>query len=545
MELTTDYRQKLDALLQPWNRSDAPGLIIGVAHRGRAIYRRGFGLASVQQGQANTPLTRMRIGSTSKHFACLSALLLAEDGQLDIDAALRRYLPELDGISGEPTLRECMQHVSGLRDPNDLLLLMVNKSWNNIPAPGHLLQLGRRLDSLNFPRGERMIYNNQGYHLLTRVIERISGMAYGDFLRERILSPMRMHDTALLPSDYTLLPGLADLHLKDGDGWRRGLFPSEELLGEGGMVSTIDDMLTWLVHLRSPDKTVGNASSWEQMLRKPRYSSGAEGDYCLGLVRECWRGIEIVHHAGGVIGGNSQMLTVPAHELDVIVLCNRNDASSPVLANRIVETLLGEALEPVAAPAARPDLLGRWYAPDSRRLIGLLETPTLGEATPALALSVHGQALGLVTERDGQWVMSCSAHGRIAVTLPTEEQPDSLQGSDNGHAEIWQRLPDSGPAVEALAEDLVGRYRETELGVEVAIVLIDGALHIDLLPVSGHSRLRLTPYTMDVCGFVHESNAFATYPLVGSLAIERREDRVTGLWLNSARTRNLRLERHA
>ncbi|HEY1090443.1 MAG TPA: serine hydrolase domain-containing protein, partial [Burkholderiaceae bacterium] len=494
MDLSSDYRQKLDALLQPWNRSDAPGFVLGIAHRGRTIYRRGFGLASVQQGNANTPLTRMRIGSTSKHFACLSALLLEEQGLLEIDAPLRRYLPELEGISGEPTLRECMLHTSGLRDPNDLLLFFVNKRWNNYPAPGHLLELGRRIASLNFPRGERMIYCNQGYHLLARTIERVSGLAYGDFLRERILAPMGMHDTALLASDHQLLPRMADLHLKDGEGWRRGLFPSEELLGEGGMVSTIDDMLGWLAQLRSPQKTIGSASSWEQMLRKPRYSSGAEGDYCLGLIREHWRGVEIVHHAGGVIGGNSQMLTVPAQELDLVILCNRNDLVSPALANRIVETLLGDALEAPATPQPRPGLLGRWYAPESQRLIGLLEAPLPGDTEPSLALSIQGQPMGAVRERDGQWVMSCSPHGRIIIDLPAEERPERLQGCDNGHAETWQRLPEQGPAPELLAPQLVGRYREAELGMELAIVLIDGALHIDLLPESGYSRLRLTPY---------------------------------------------------
>jgi D-aminopeptidase len=540
MDLPHDFRRKLDELFQPWNRSDAPGFIVGVAHRGRSVYRRGFGLASVQQGQANMPQTRMRIGSTTKHFTCLSALLLAEEGRLDIDAPLRRYLPELAGISGEPTLRECMLHTSGLRDPNDLLLLLLNKTWNHYPAPGHLLQLAPRFATLNFPRGERMIYCNQGYHLLSHVIERVSGQALGDFLRERILAPLGMHDTALLASDHALLPRLADLHLKDGDGWRRGLFPSEELLGEGGMVSTVDDMLAWLAHLRSPAKTVGSARSWEQMLGKPRYGSGAQGDYCLGLLREDWRGIEIVHHAGGTIGGNSQMLTVPAHELDLILLCNRNDASAPAMANRIVETLLGDALQPANTPTPRPGLLGRWYAPESHRLIGLLETPLPGSPEPVLAMSVQGQTLGPVLERDGQWIMTCSPHGPIAITLPADERPPLLQGSD-GLAETWQRLPDVAPAAEALAGELAGRYRDAELGTELEIVLLDGVLHIDLLPSSGHSRLRLTPYSMDVCGFVLESNAFATYPLTGSLAIEREDGRVTGLWLNTARTRNLRL----
>ncbi|MDM4772546.1 serine hydrolase [Solimonas sp. SE-A11] len=545
MDLPADHPQKLDALLKPWNNSDAPGFIVGVAHRGRTVYRRGFGLASIQQGQANTPQTRMRIGSTTKHFTCLAALLLAQEGRLDIDAPLRQYLPELDSISGEPSLRECMLHTSGLRDPNDLLLPFLNKTWNHYPAPGHLLQLANRVASLNFPRGERMIYCNQGYHLLSRVIERISGQALGDFLRERILAPAGMHDTELLTSDHRLLPRLADLHLKDGDGWRRGLFPSEELLGEGGMVSTVDDMLNWLARLRNPATAIGGSTVWDQMLRKPRYSSGAEGDYCLGLIREQWRGIEIVHHAGGVIGGNSQMLAVPAHELDVIVLCNRNDASAPALANQIVEALLGAAMEPFATPAPRPGLLGRWYAPGSHRLIGLLETALPGNPDKVLAMSIQSQNMGALLERDGQWILNCSPHGRVTVTLPSEERPQFLQGHDNGHAETWQRLPDNGPAAEVLAAELLGRYRDAELCLEAEVVLIDGGLHIDLLPATGHSRLHLTPYSLDVCGFVHESNAFANYPVVGSLALERENGRVTGLWLSTARTRNLHLLRSA
>src|SRR3546814_20966107 len=85
------------------------------------------------------------------------------------------------------------------------------------------------------------------------------------------------------------------------------------------MVSTIDDMLRWLAHLRGP-KRVGSARSWEQMLERSQYSSGTVGDYCLGLIRESYRGVEILHHAGAVLGCNSQMLTVPAHDLDLIVL---------------------------------------------------------------------------------------------------------------------------------------------------------------------------------------------------------------------------------
>ncbi|MCA3800299.1 serine hydrolase domain-containing protein, partial [Burkholderia sp.] len=97
-----DIVTQLDALFARFNKCDEPGLVVAVAHQGEVLYRRGFGMASLEHGVANTPATRLRIGSTSKHFTCLAALLLAEDGKLDIDAGIRTYLPELPLLAGDP-----------------------------------------------------------------------------------------------------------------------------------------------------------------------------------------------------------------------------------------------------------------------------------------------------------------------------------------------------------------------------------------------------------------------------------------------------------
>ena len=96
----------LDALFEPWNRRKAPGLTVGVSLAGRVLYRRGFGMASLETAVANGPATRMRIGSTSKHFTCLLILLLAQDGMIDLDAPIGTYIPELQGEVARPTIRQ-------------------------------------------------------------------------------------------------------------------------------------------------------------------------------------------------------------------------------------------------------------------------------------------------------------------------------------------------------------------------------------------------------------------------------------------------------
>ncbi|MDB5977920.1 MAG: class beta-lactamase-related serine hydrolase [Nevskia sp.] len=544
---------KLQALFQPWNRSDAPGLVIGVALGGVPVFRRGFGLASVEHGTANTPATRMRIASTSKHFAALAALLLVEEGKLDIDMPVRRYLPELAGPSGEPSLRQMMQHSSGIRDPLDLPGFMLFGSWSMALCAGAGLELGKRVGDANFAPGERMVYNNQGYHLLSLAIERVSGMPFAAFLKQRVLAPLDMADTELQLSDMQMVPGIASFHLAQPDGsYRRGIYPSEELTGFGGLVSTVDDMLKWLLHLRSEKKSVGTPKSWETMLQRPRYSSGATGDYCLGLVRETYRGVEIIHHAGAVIGCQSQMLTVPAHQLDISVMFNRMEISAPAIALKVVDCVLNGKLAPAVPPLnaeGRESVIGRWYSTASHRMFGVVACP-VPHQSPVLALSIQDQLGGLLRETDGGLIMSCSAHGAVELRLPTGVlgRPETLEFLDSGHRELFARLPDSGPSVAALAPELVGRYRYADLDLELRVILEQDVLYLDLQPRCGTTRFLLTPYSLDVCGCTLQSTWPVPLPVdnfATTVAVERSGGKVSGLWLNSWRTRNLWLERCA
>ncbi|MFC3215724.1 serine hydrolase domain-containing protein [Novosphingobium panipatense] len=109
-------------MFAPFDRTDAPGFAVGVAINGVPGYRRGFGMASIELPVALSPSIRMRIESTSKHFCVLAAMLLCEEGKLDLEASPRIYLPELPAWAEPMTVRQLMAHTSGMRDSLDLLL---------------------------------------------------------------------------------------------------------------------------------------------------------------------------------------------------------------------------------------------------------------------------------------------------------------------------------------------------------------------------------------------------------------------------------------
>ncbi len=371
---TLSVTDQLDALFAPWGRTDEPGLVVGVVKDGRLIYRRAFGLASLEHSVANAPTTRMRIGSISKHFTCLLALLLAEEGRFDLDQPIRAYVPELAGPGGDPTPRQLMQHRGGSRCYLDLGFIGHGLS---LPPLGWPLKAQARQQGRNFAPGEAMIYNNGGYNLVSIALERVGGAPFEDQLKARLFDVVGMPDTASVPTDHDITPGIATFHTpRRGGRWRRGMVWSDDLRGEGAIISTVDDMLRWMAHLRTRN-LFGSPSTWTQLVELPRYADGRVGVYALGLLHGSYRGLDILHHSGGVSGGSSQMLLLPNDGLDVFIMANgAREANPGRLAQQVVDIVLADRVGPEAPPLKAEDYqpwLGDWWSAETGMVYSLID----------------------------------------------------------------------------------------------------------------------------------------------------------------------------
>jgi CubicO group peptidase (beta-lactamase class C family) len=528
---------EIDQLFTPWNRNDTPGLVVGVQKDGSVVYRRGFGMASLETGVANTPKTKMRIASITKHFTCLLALLLEEEGRLDLDCRIRTYLPELAGPAGDPTLRQLMQHRGGSRCAIDIGIL----GHGMTPSPkGTALATLVRQRGCNFLPGQAMIYNNGGYELVSIAIERASGRSFGEFLKDRLLKPLGLQDTEALASDYTITPGMATLHQAiPGGGWRRGLFPSDENAGAGSIISTIDDMLRWAAHLRTRDR-FGAPASWAALTELPMLPDGATGGYGLGLILEPYRGLPILHHAGGWMGGVAQLLTFPDNDLDIVIMTNGAPGADPVkLAQQIADIVLCDQLGEVehGLPAAgRERELGNWWSPENSMIYQVLEDDG------RLQLSLCGFPYGFPLElgADGWIATPASNMGRIEVKLVEAEGSDGLAVRFGGAADICTKLTDDpvdAGQFEALAP---GCYRSDEADQTAEITRSDEGLLITFSDPWGRQDAVLHPLTPTLARMVGASPYLSVYGSLG-LMLEARD--VTGFRLNTLMSRNMVFER--
>lgn len=534
----------VDDLFQGVNRGDAPGLVVGVAQHGETLYRRGFGLASIEHGVANTPRTRMRLASITKHFTCLAALLLAEEGKLDLDAPANRILPELPALQGMPTLRQFMTHTSGYRCFMELAYVSgvakLDKGWG--------LAMQFRQADVNFAPGDSQLYNNGGYELLSEAIARASGTSFEQFLKDRIFKPLGMVDTESVPNDMKIVPGIATFHAMGPDGsWQRGITPIDDNRGAGAIVTTVDDMLRWMAHLRGPDWVVGSASSWQQMTTVATLNNGQVTPYACGLNRHLYRGVEVIHHGGGLNGVGTQMVTVPAHGLDIIVMTNGAMVNPVQLGWDIIDAMLSEHLAGTAVAMAKSEpykhLFGARYHGQSGMLYGFGDAGgMLGlsflNSPPLPILRDRGEVIGFRMEEAGLGPIEIRTADLAAG--PDGSAPETLAISDTGNVEIFHRLPATPPSPVEAGKPLLGRYRCHDLNADAQIAFEGDQLVLRIFGSLSGRAFAVQPYSNIAFGLTALDPMM---PGFHAMTVEAPGATVTSFRVSSGRARRLQFVR--
>jgi hypothetical protein len=295
--------------------------------------------------------------------------------------------------------------------------------------------------------------------MLTAAIERIAAQSLEEVLRERIFTPLGMYNTLLRRWDTDFVSNSATLHMTTADGGYDKSYLGTELTGEGGMVSTADDMLRWLAHMDTP--VVGSKATWETMKAPQILSNGTSTGYGLGLMSGQYRGAATLSHPGGVHGGNSQMIKVPAAGLDVLIMVNRGDVLAMTLADRVLDVcLLG--LDGIDEASNGPFANGTFRSPTSGRVIQLFPKEK------QQIVSIEGFDMPVKRDRDGALRPTGTfGYMKQSVRLTGDpEKPGSIVFNDFGNRDDLLRVQLVEESNVAL---IAGRYRSIGVGVDATI----------------------------------------------------------------------------
>ncbi len=331
---------EIDAIVNARSDPQGPGVAVAVVRGGQVIHCRGYGVAQLEWNQPITPDTVFGIGSVTKPFTATAILLLRAAGKLSLSDPITAYLPDYDTHGQTITLAHLLSHTSGI--PN---FVMAPGFWEgDVAHDASHAELRARFEHLPlaFAPGERYSYNNSAYCLLGMVIETLSDMPYGAFIRERIFAPLGMaHSYYFDP--HAVIPqraeGYAQVEGGSHGAYERAPYMSTTLqYAAGALGSTAADMARWDLALRG-GRLLDHATQAE-MMAPTRLTDGREVGYGMGWGLWGYRGRRAIGHSGGVPGYTAFHGRFPDDDLSIIVLSNRRLFDSAGLAEPIAALLL-------------------------------------------------------------------------------------------------------------------------------------------------------------------------------------------------------------
>lgn len=342
-------KQKVDQVFAAYSKSDTPGCALGVIRNGDFVYERGYGNGSLELGVPITPQSVFYLGSLSKQFTAASVVLAAEQGYLSLDDDIHKYFPELPSYGDTITLRQMLHHTSGLRHILSLLELS-GRNWEDIHPSAEVLDLITRQKSLNFKPGAEFLYSNTGYFLLAQLIQRVTGKPLSRFAEENIFRPLGMTHTTFYDDRSIVVPGrVAAYDPREGGGFRVDWSTNFEKVGDGGLMSTVDDLLLWDRNFYA--NKIGKGTLLREMLSRGVLNNGQQIEYALGLRVSSYRGLPVVEHGGSLFGYRTELLRFPDHKFSVITLCNLSTSNPERLAHEVADIYLKGFYRADAQPA--------------------------------------------------------------------------------------------------------------------------------------------------------------------------------------------------
>jgi CubicO group peptidase (beta-lactamase class C family) len=360
-QLPEAARRGVDSVFASFDRTDAPGCVVGVSERGVPVLQRAYGMADLQHRLALGERSIFHVASISKQFTAIAVAMLAEDGKLRLDDDVRAYVPELPDHGARITVRQLMHHTSGLRDQWQLLAWSGWRFPSDLITERDVLDIAGRQRGLNFRPGEEYLYSNTGFTVLAVIVQRVSGQSLREFAASRIFAPLGMRDTHFHDDYSMIVPGRTAAYApREGGGWRISI-PVFDTYGATSLFSTTGDLLTWMAHLDEP--RFGSPALWQAAQTSGVLNDGTAINYGYGLTLATWRGVRAIGHGGADAGYRAYVERYPDHGVAVAVLCNRANVSSVELARGTAAAVLGDRLPremvEMRAMPHRPDAAAR------------------------------------------------------------------------------------------------------------------------------------------------------------------------------------------
>jgi len=394
--------------------------------RGRdTLVLKGYGYADLEHDVATPPNASYEIGSVTKQFTSVAIMQLVQEGKIDLDAEVTRYLPDYQTQGHRITVRRLLDHTSGIKGITEIPEFRTI-SLSNVPRDSLVRVVQTK--PFDFPPGEQQTYNNSGYFLAGLLIEKVSGMSYADYVAKRLFAPAGM-TRSYYCSERTIRKGHAHGYDTDSTGLViKGFVNHRWPYAAGSLCSTAGDLAAWNQALHKSDRIL-NRTSYRDLVGPAALNDGTKLRYGLGFALVDLAGRPAISHGGDINGFASFAAYWPEQDLTVVVLLNSQGPARPdAMAAAIANIVLGPAPDRTQTFAGNAaEYAGTYTGPGRGRPMTVWIADSAGQVRIRRAPNGPWQALSY---RGGD---SFSAGGSLLTFDRKDGKPTQLR-MDAGYA---------------------------------------------------------------------------------------------------------------
>jgi len=317
------FDKLVDQIFKNAQTGTTPGVSVLVSKNGEIIYEKAFGYADIGNKVPVTPDTKFRIGSITKQFIAAAILKLQEEGKLNVQDKLSKYIPNFPRLprGDEVTIHHLLTHTSGIHSYTERPNFM---KYITMPiTPAELVDT-IKAHPYDFNPGDKWLYNNSGFFLLGCIVEKISGMSLDNYLKETFFKPLGMNSTGIYETKQLLSNEAYGYSFGNKEITKAINWDMSWAGGAGAIYSTTKDLNTW-------NEAVFNGKvlsdeSLKAAFTPAELNNKQKTDYGYGWFIVDHRGNKFIAHGGGLHGFMSYLERQPEKNITIIVLCNSTPA---------------------------------------------------------------------------------------------------------------------------------------------------------------------------------------------------------------------------
>lgn len=320
MAQSQQLNEKIDLILKDYEVPN-PGTAIAIVKNGKLIFNKAYGLRNVEEAIKVTAESNFRLASVSKQFTAAAILQLISKNKLSLATKLIDCFPQLPAYAQSISIQQLLNHTSGILDYDET----IDESDNitQISDQG-VLKACESFNKTYFTPGSKYQYSNTAYVLLGLIIEKYSGLTYPEYLSANIFKPLNMnYSLAYIKGVNTIENRAYGYSQKQGKWIRKDQSSTSATLGDGGIYSSVSDLLKWDAALYT--NKILPQSIWKSAFKHQTLNDGSPINYGYGWhLKQSDDLKQVVYHTGSTTSFRNIIYRIPEERLSIIILSNRN-----------------------------------------------------------------------------------------------------------------------------------------------------------------------------------------------------------------------------